>query len=203
MSFLYIWGWVCAVVGSLPTFPQISRIRKAGTTAGISALNWQLTAACFGGWVVHSFTVGAANMIAPNILLLVTSTYIVWLIAADRSQRPWDVLWPILATFAAIVAVRFAFGPVAFGIAVVVPQSVGLIGQIRDLVVRRDLTGVSLGYLVINLVLQAFWFSWGVLAHERGVITATSIMMVVAGATLATYLARRAGWQPASLREAR
>ncbi|MDO4791555.1 MAG: hypothetical protein Q3999_03620 [Buchananella hordeovulneris] len=200
MEFLVVWGWVCAIVGSLPTFPQISRIRRAGTAAGISLLNWQLTAACFVGWVLHSFIVGAPNLIAANVLLLVTSVYIVWLIAADRRLGPIQVAWPALATAAVLVGIRLFLGPVAFGIAVVVPQAIGLGGQIRDMVTRRNLAGVSLGYLIINLVLQMFWFSWGWLAHESGVLTATSIMMVIASATLGVYLARRAGWHPKTLR---
>ena len=52
MVLVEIWGWVCGIASGLSALPQLSRLLKARTSAGLSLLSWQLNAGVLWGWTV-------------------------------------------------------------------------------------------------------------------------------------------------------
>lgn len=203
MNYVEIWGWVCALVGSLTLVPQIARIVRTSTSAGVSLKSWQLSAGSFLAWTVHGVLGSYWNIIIANALLAACALAILLLIQRDRRLGTVRVYWLALALAGVLVAVRIQFGPLIFGLVTVCPQAVAMLAQLRSLLREFNITGVSGGFLAVNTAVQACWNAWAWLAGDLGVAGASTVMLAVCVPVLAVYLARRRGWQPATLAPAR
>ncbi|OKL50949.1 hypothetical protein [Buchananella hordeovulneris] len=199
MSYVEIWGWVCAIVGSLTLVPQIARIVRTSTSAGVSLKSWQLSAGSFLAWTGHGVLGAYWNIIIANALLAACALAILLLIQRDRHLATGRVYWLALALAGALVAVRIQFGPLVYGLVAVGPQAVAMLAQLRSLLREHDITGVSGGFLAVNAAVQACWNAWAWLAWDLGVAGASTVMLAVCLPVLVVYLARRRGWRPATL----
>ena len=75
---LDVWGWVCAVAGPVVSIPQVARLLRSRTSAGLSLLMWQLNIACAVAWSFHGLRADAPNIVAPNVLLGVAAVLVVF-----------------------------------------------------------------------------------------------------------------------------
>lgn len=82
-------------------------------------------------------------------------------------------------------------GPALFGTVVMLPQAFGQVAQLRDLVVSRDVAGVSAGFMVTNLVVQLLWLTWALWVGDHAVLVAAGTMAVVVALNCLAWLARR------------
>ena len=190
MTFLDTWGWVCALAGTLAALPQVLRLLRVRTSAGLSLLLWQLNLGAGIGWVVHGIAGGYANVTVPNVVISLTNVLILLLIQRDRGLSVRAV-WPLgLAVAAACIAIELTLPSGAFGLFVLVPHSVGLLAQTRDLLRSPDLTGVSPVFLVAVASIQYLWFVWGVLVGDLSVVICASVLAVLGTVNLALYAVR-------------
>lgn len=193
VSVVDLFGWACALFGSLLSLPQVVHLLRSRTSAGLSLTSWQLMLAANIGWTTHGIIADRVNIIVPNAVLLVCTVLVLRMIRLDRRQSWFAVTWLGLMVGVACIAVDLVLGPVAFGLFVMGPLGLGALAQLRDLLRAPDLSGVSPGYLVVGFAGQFMWGAWALLAHERAVITAASIMAVFAGLNLGAWALRRAG----------
>lgn len=187
-----VFGWVAATVGVASCVPQLIRILRERTSAGVSVPLWQITAGCTAAWGVHGFMVGAPQMQWPNVLLALLALITVAFAQLDRRERVLPKLIMPTAVALALVASNVWFGPLVFGLLVAMPQLYAQFSQFRLIVDAPDLSGVSPVYLVVNLVLQVMWFIFGTITVDWALIACTSLMMLVCSINLGTYLVRRA-----------
>ena len=176
---LDVWGWVCAVAGPVVSIPQVARLLRSRTSAGLSLLMWQLNIACAVAWSFHGLCADAPNIVAPNVLLGVAAVLVVRMVTADRGV-PASRTWPLVATVATVLlAVEYFMTPAAFGVAVLIPAAAGLLGQSRDLIRSRDLSGVSRFFVTASAVVQAMWWLWGVGAGDQSIIVCATVMGLI------------------------
>jgi len=188
-----VWGWACAVVGSLLSVPQILRLLLGRTSAGVSLLLWQLLLGGGLGWTYHGIVVGHANLIVPNALSAALAALVLAMLARDR-HLPARRVWPLgLAVGLALVAVEVLGGSAAFGIAVIAPFIVGLGGQTRDLLRSPDLSGLSPLYVVGTLVVQLMWWSWALGVGELSTLICSTVVGLVALTNVLLWAARTRG----------
>lgn len=184
-------GWVAAVLGVSASLPQLIRILRSGTSAGVSLMLWQLMTSATGAWAVHGYLSAAPQMQLPNVLLTLAGAAIVFFIARDRGLPVLRQLLMPLLVATALSLLNLWLGPVVFGFAVVGPQLVGQFAQFRELLTADRVEGVSAGYLTLFLVVQALWFSFGALKPDWALIICAGAMTVSCIANLAVYLLRR------------
>jgi len=186
-------GWIAAAIGISASVPQVWRVLRSGTSAGISMRLWQISLATTAAWAVHGFLVGSAQMQLPNILGAALALVILVFVLRDRAQRflPVAVVTALLAL--ALVAIDVLWGPVAFGLIVAVPQLVGQIAQLRSLLVTPDPAGVSAPFLGTFLLGQGLWFVYGIAFNDWALIICAGAMVVVASINLVTCLVRQRG----------
>lgn len=196
MSALDAFGWFCAIVGVVSLLPQVVRLLRAETSAGVSLLNWQLVAGSAAAWTVHGVQAHRPNIWAANGLVALLAWVITVLVVRDRRLSPLAVVLIPALVMAACVGVDLTMGAAVFGLAVASPQLVGGLAQLRDTLTSRNLSGISFGYLALNLLVQANWLTWSLFAHERSVTMAGSSMGLVCLLNVIAYLARRAGVPP-------
>lgn len=176
-----MWGWVCALVGAVMSLPQIVRLLRSGTSAGVSLLLWQLMLGAAIGWTAHGLASGHANLVVPNAINTVLSAAVLAMVARDRGLIAARV-WPLgLAVGAALVASEQFGSPALFGAVVIAPIVVGLAGQTRDLVREPDIRGLSGLYVVGAFVLQVLWWSWSLMSGDVSTfICSTAVGLVTA-----------------------
>lgn len=190
--FIAVFGWVAAAIGVASNLPQLLRILTARTSAGVSVRLWQVTAASTAAWCVHGFLVSAPQMQWPNLLMSLLASIIVVLVLRDRREPVLrQFLLPTLVALA-LIASNVWFGPLVFGLLVAVPQLMGQFSQLRLMLGAPDLTGVSLGYLTVILLVQAMWFVFGLATTDWALIVCAGSMVVICTINLTVYLVRRA-----------
>jgi uncharacterized protein with PQ loop repeat len=185
-------GWVAAASGPLMFLPQVARLIRDKTSAGISLLMWQFILAAGISWFAHGVLVGRPNMWVTNGLSLASTLLILRMIRADRSLSLARVYAPGLLVAALAIATDVLAGPVVFGFAILAPLAIGALGQLRSLVLDADLSGVSMPFTVGGVFTQVLWFTWSIPAREVAVTICATTLMVTSTASLAWLVARRA-----------
>lgn len=185
-----IFGWVAAIIGIVANIPQLTRILRARTSAGVSLLAWQFALATAGAWCVHGYLVGQQQMQWPNLIMALSALVIVVFVVRDRQLSYGKALAFPLILWAALSATNVIFGALVYGIVVAVPQLTGQSSQLRDMIKSPELTGVSGGYLAILLLVQSMWFVFGIYTTDWALITCAGAMVVLCSANLGVYLVR-------------
>ena len=190
MTALDILGWVAASFGMASAFPQLLRLLRTRSSAGISLVLFQLNAAGVGAWAMHGFLVGVPQMQYPNLVLTVTSLVVCALVLKDRGARLFPALLvPPLISVALFTADLFA-GALVFGFVVAAPFVVGQVSQLRTMQRSADLTGVSLPFLAVSFFVQAMWLVWGILYGETSITVCASLLGALSLANLVHYMRR-------------
>lgn len=192
MDWTMVVGYVAAVIGAFYVLPQTVRVIRVGTSAGLSALTWQLQVGASTGWTVHGFLTGQVNVWACNIVVLSSAAIILKVIRRDR-RLPWLVWIPAVITAATLVSVDLLFGSVVYGSLIIVPMTVSMMIQFRALWVAPDFRGYSWFYNVFASFTQVLWLIYAFGNHERAIQLGASATLVLQMLSLALYLVKRAG----------
>lgn len=193
MTPLEIWGWACGIFGASTGLPQVIRIVRARTSAGLSLLSWQLNLGAIMAWAAHGILVARPNLIGPNLFLVVCYTVILTLIVRDRALPVAATVAPVLGLFGVLAAVDVLAGSFWFGVVVVIPGIFAALAQLKDLIERPDLSGVSVTWLWMLVMLNLMWFSWSVFSGEIAIFVVASVMGVLSITNVVTFLLRRTG----------
>lgn len=191
--FVELLGWIAAAVGACIFLPQVFRLFRAKTSAGISRFAWQLVVGGNIAWTAHGIITGHPNIWVPNVLLFCCTMTILSLIRRDRGDSWLVLLGPGLVLATVMIGLDLALGSVAFAIAAFIPSALGQMAQLRDLILRVNLDGVSVPYLAMNVLNQCLWLTWSVLVAETSItMVASSIgTLMVANLVWATLRRRR------------
>lgn len=185
-----VFGWVAATIGIAMNIPQLVRILRVRTSAGVSLRLWQVQAATTASWMVHGFIVGKMQMQWPNMMMAAFGLLVVVFVLRDRRQAILPQLLLTAGAWALLVSVEVFLGSVVFGFVVAVPQVYGQAAQLREMVKAPDLSGVSSGFLAIMLLVQSMWFTFGVWTVDWSLIIAAGATAALALLNLLVYLVR-------------
>ena len=186
-------GWAAATLASVVALPQVIKLLRSGTTAGISLTAWRLMLAANVAWTGHGVVSGHLNIVIPNALLLLSTLVILLRLRRDRSLGWAATFGPGLVLGLLNLGINVAFGPVAFAIAAGIPSACAQVIQFHELLLTPRIAGISLPFLAMNTVNQTFWLGWALLVDEQSVILAASVMSVLMCINLTWCLLRRHG----------
>ncbi len=191
MTPLDILGWVAASLGMASALPQLFRLLRTRSSAGVSLSLFQLNAAATGAWAMHGFMVGVPQMQYPNMVLTLSSLAVCVLVLRDRKERlfPALLLPPVISV--ALFGVDLLAGALVFGFVVAAPFVVGQVSQLRTMHASTDLSGVSPPFLTVAFVVQAVWLVWGILYGETSITVCASLLGTLSLANLAYFLHRK------------
>jgi uncharacterized protein with PQ loop repeat len=182
--FIEALGWVAAVLGAGVALPQVIRLFKTRTTAGLSAPAWQATLGANLAWLAHGFLTGHANIWLPNLCYLIITMTILCRLVVDRRLPLLTTFAPGLALGAVSIALDIWTGPVVFALAALVPSAFTQLAQFRALVISPNVRAVSMTFLILNVANQILWLTWGVLAGE----TSITLCAIAVGSLMAMNL---------------
>lgn len=186
-------GWFAAALASVVALPQVIKLVRSRTSAGISLTAWRLTLAANIAWMTHGFVVGHANIWLPNLIFLLCSVTILNQLRRDRALTWAATFGPSLVLGLTTLGIDLNYGPVAFAIAAGLPSAVAQILQFHELVLAPRISGVSVPFLALNTVNQAVWLGWGLLAGEQSITLVASAMGLLMGINLVWAVLRRRG----------
>ena len=193
MSFVDAVGWLAAAIGSVALLPQTVKLFRDRDAAGISLMYWQLLLSVVASFVVHGAIIGAPNVIVPNAAMSLVAAWTILLVGRARAIA-WPRLFVIsLVLFVVLIGIDLVLGPAIYGAATAIPVSIGLIGQIVDVARQFDVTGISPGFLALGVLMQATWFTWGMLAVEWAIRVSAGTFLVLSVTLMAWWVARRLG----------
>lgn len=194
MNWVEALGWLAGTGGVLSSLPQVWKLWRDRTSAGLSLLFWQLALAASLAWAAHGIKAGEPIMIAPNLVAVLVNVFVLWLIARDRAL-PLLRVYPLGVAAAAVqILVDVWAGGFIFGWIALAPLLVGAVGQFKDLLLDEDISGVSLPWLGASATIQALWTSWGLITHEVSVIICSGSLLLTASVNFAWMLLRSLGW---------
>ncbi len=200
MAFAILWGWLSGAVGVVSGVPQILQLRRTRTSAGLSLLFWQLLLAIGVLWTLHGLLTHSALVTTPNALMTIVNVLVLAFIRRDRGLGWWRTYGLPLALVSTLFTVDAVIGALIFGMLITVPQVSSGLGQLRELVTRVDIRGVSLGFLVLGWILPSMWFFYGAMAHESAILISAGFTSIVALANVAWASLRRGGLVAARVR---
>ncbi len=192
MSLVDLVGWFAALCSATLALPQVVRIARTRTVAGLSQVTWQMNTAAGIAWTGHGLLVGKAQLIWPNVLLGLTSALVLWQIIAARRLPPARTWVPPLALGVASVAADLVLGPVAFAVLAFIPGALGQLTQLRDTRRATDTSGVSMGFLGMTLLTQLSWLTFAIPSGELAVLCVATPMAVLAASNVIALWRRRA-----------
>ena len=190
---ILVLGWAAALLAATVAIPQVVRVLRTGTTAGISVTAWRLTLGANLAWAAHGFLSGHANIWLPNLLFACSSVIIL-----NQLRRDHRLGW--LATFgpsALLGALTFVLdltiGPLGFAVAAALPSVLAQLVQFQELVIAPRIAGVSIPFLALNVVNQTLWLSWAIPAGERSVVGVAGVVGSAMALNLVWAILRRHG----------
>ena len=192
MSVVDMVGWIAALSSASLAVPQGARIAMTRSVAGVSTITWQTMLIAGIAWTAHGLLYGTQQIIWPNMLLGVTSAWVLWQLTVAH-KLPVARTWSIPVAYAALAfAADIAFGPLAFAACAFIPGAIGQISQLREILRVPDLSGVSMVALLANLLNQVLWFSYAVQAREMAVLSISPPMAgIVTASVVALWVRRR------------
>jgi len=181
-------GWLAAIVSCFISTPQLARIVRAHSVAGVSRLAWQLALGGNLTWGIHGLVNGNVNQWVPNVLLVCCTLTILGLFRRHHGTSWLVLVAPGLLVAATTITLELTVGVVAYSIAAFLPAAVSLTAQLRATATSRDVTGISLTNQWLGLFNQSIWLCWALLAHEPSVIMVGSaaLLLLVANVMMAT-----------------
>jgi uncharacterized protein with PQ loop repeat len=193
LVFVEILGWAAAVTLAAVALPQVIKLLRTKTIAGISPAAWQIVLGVNLAWTAHGLFTNHPNIWVPNLIFLVCSTTILTQLARHSERSVPRLFLPGLTLGSVTFALDVAAGPVVFGIAAVIPSATAQLAQLRELIIAPSIHGVSMPFLMMNVANQCLWVSWALLAHEKSVIIASLCIGSLMTANLAWATVRRLG----------
>jgi uncharacterized protein with PQ loop repeat len=193
LVFVEILGWTAAVLLAAVALPQVIKVLRTGTIAGISPSAWQLVLGANLAWTAHGLFTDHPNIWVPNLIFFGCSTTILTQLARHGGRSVLRLLLPGVVLGSVTFGLDVAAGPVVFAVAAVIPSATAQLAQLRKLILSPSIQGVSMPFLAMNVANQSLWASWALLAHEKSVTIASLCIGSLMTANLAWGTLRRLG----------
>lgn len=176
-------GYAGALLMTSMSLPQIARIMRDHSAAGVSLLTWCIFGLSGVAWLAYGLILQAPAIIVGNVTFVATTQPVIMLLL--RRQRRWG-LFPAVATPLAAAAIGVALMASA---PAVVPSSLGVlcgilttVPQLLESVQRRRaglVSEVSMGTLGLLLAGQSLWLSYGLARPDLPMIITNVVAVTV------------------------
>jgi uncharacterized protein with PQ loop repeat len=193
VSLVILVGWAAALVGTILGLPQMIRLARTRNVEGLSLPAWQIILGLNIGWTSHGIILGQINLILPNILGLVSTLPILFLMSRELGRPLPKVMLPGIVLGIGMIATDLLFGTAVYGLVALWPALFANIGQTLELVRSPRVVGVSPFFLIAGVLNQALWLWWGTLVADAGTMITATTTLGITSVNLVWWLMRQAG----------
>ncbi|HNL51216.1 MAG: SemiSWEET family transporter [Candidatus Nanopelagicales bacterium] len=172
-----------SVLMTAMSLPQIARILRDRSAAGVSLLTWIIFALSGASWFAYGLLVQAPGIIVGNIPFLSTTLPVVMLLLVR--QRNWSWLLAIAAPLAAAATVVMVLLQLPSSVSGGIGVACGLLTTVPQLIesLNRRRAGlpseVSLATLGLLLTGQLLWLSYGIFRPDVPIILTNVVAVFV------------------------
>lgn len=172
-----------SVLMTAMSLPQIARILRDRSVAGVSLLTWIIFALSGASWFAYGLLVQAPGIIVGNIPFLSTTLPVVMLLLVR--QRNWSWLLAIAAPLAAAATVVMVLLQLPSSVSGGIGVACGLLTTVPQLIesLNRRRAGlpseVSLATLGLLLTGQLLWLSYGIFRPDVPIILTNVVAVFV------------------------
>ena len=172
-----------SVLMTAMSLPQIARILRDRSAAGVSLLTWIIFALSGASWFAYGLLVQAPGIIVGNIPFLSTTLPVVMLLLVR--QRNWTWLLAIAAPLAAAATVVMVLLQLPSSVSGGIGVACGLLTTVPQLIesLNRRRAGlpseVSLATLGLLLTGQLLWLSYGIFRPDVPIILTNVVAVFV------------------------
>lgn len=185
-------GYLGATLGVVMVVPQIVRIVRHPSLAGVSPLSWAMTSLACLGWLIYGVRTKAAPQIPGNVLLVTGAVVVVLLVHHSVSRVRRGLL--LSGGAALLLAIAFvlpahAVGYFAFSIGLFsgLPQLADSIANWRGHVN----SGVSVSAWALRIGSQSCWLAYAIGTSDLAVGISACVVLSTAIAMVCLELAAR------------
>lgn len=189
-------GYAGALLMTSMSLPQIARILRDHSAAGVSLLTWMIFALSGTSWLAYGLIIGAPGIIVGNVPFIATTVPVVVLLL--RRQRKWALPVAIVVPVTSVVALVALLTQLP----AVVPSSLGVVcgllttlPQLLESISRRRagrLSEVSLATLFLLLAGQSLWLTYGIARPDLPIIITNVVALTVTLSLIAVEAGRPA-----------
>jgi uncharacterized protein with PQ loop repeat len=160
-----------AAVLAVPQFlPQLIKVRRAGSMAGVSWSWAALTAVSNGGWLAYFTMSQLWTGLVPAVAACVLSGWLAAVLAQRLGGMPVRPALLALAWAGVLVATTVAFGRVGLGSAMAVAFTVQMTPPVLTVYRSADTSGVALGTWWMIFGELTCWGVFGLHEHDSRLI---------------------------------
>lgn len=176
-------GYAGAVLMTSMSLPQIVRITRDHSAAGVSLLTWCIFGVSGVAWLAYGLILKAPAIIIGNATFVATTLPVIMLLL--RRQRRWGLLVAVAAPLAAGIAGVLLLANTPAGVPSTIGVLCGILTTVPQLIesVQRRRAGlvseVSMGTLGLLLAGQALWLSYGLARPDLPMIVTNVIAVTV------------------------
>ena len=196
MNLVDLVGWTCAILGSIAIVPQTVKLFRDRNTAGISLPFWQILMGISIAWAHHGLLTTSPTVILPNVITLVCTLVTLQLLRLERHLGGVKVFLPGLLLGVVGAMTDLLLGATAYGLMMALPGIVGISTQLFEIVRAPEVTGLSQGFLILGVVTQIAWLSWGIVTDDVAFLINAGLGTALTGLSYLWYLLRRGGLRP-------
>lgn len=178
-------GWFAAATSGARSAPQILRIRRAGTHAGVSAFSMAFTGLNAIAWVVWSTSNSNLPVLASSALTAAGFLEVARITRSALSRRETATLWAAMAIYAATFTLA---GEGGLGILGAAGSTVQFIPQAIRALRTSGRTAVAPGTYMLSGMNELSWLIYATLSQEPLVAAPYLIRLPVTLTILASTL---------------
>jgi uncharacterized protein with PQ loop repeat len=185
-------GYLGATLGVIMVVPQIVRIVRHPTLAGVSTMSWAVTALSCLGWMVYGIRTDAAPQIPGNLLLLTGAAAVVLLVTYGPSRSRRALLLGLAAAALLTITTTIPAQDVGYfsfvlGLFSAWPQLFDSINSWRT----HAVSGVSVSTWIVRVGSQICWLTYAIGTPDLAVGIAASVNLSMAVAMVALETSAR------------
>ncbi|HET7724785.1 MAG TPA: PQ-loop domain-containing transporter [Propionibacteriaceae bacterium] len=196
MVYAEVLGWVAVAISLVIGLPQLLRIVRTRSVAGLSFFSWRAILGVNLAWIAHGIRIHQLPMVLTNTFSLVTTVLILTQMSRVLQRTRFSTFAPGLVVAAAMVATDVLFGSAMYGVLAIAAGVVASTGASIELIRALHVGAVSTVFLVLGVVNQLVWLTWSLLVGDPGSIMTASTMTALTTFNLAWYVLRRLGLRP-------
>jgi MtN3 and saliva related transmembrane protein len=176
-------GYAGAVLMTSMSLPQIARITRDHSAAGVSLLTWCIFGVSGVAWLAYGLILQAPAIIIGNVTFVATTLPVIMLLL--RRQRRWGLPVSVAAPLAAGAAGVMLLANTPAGVPSTIGVLCGILTTVPQLIesVQRRRAGlvseVSMGTLGLLLAGQSLWLSYGIARPDLPMIITNVIAVTI------------------------
>lgn len=189
-------GYAGALLMTSMSLPQIARILRDHSAAGVSLLTWLIFALSGTSWLAYGLIISAPGIIVGNVPFIATTVPVVVLLL--RRQRKWAltaaIMVPVISVVALVALLTQLPSVVASSLGVVCGLLTTLPQLLESIARRRagEVSEVSVATLCLLLAGQSLWLTYGIARPDVPIIVTNVVAAMVTLSLIAVEVRRPA-----------